>query len=200
MRAVRPLALAPSPGSLARQPSLASPHPAACSAPAPPAAPGSRPCRLVPPTGPAAPRPARRRIGRAPVCGAQPPGPGGGPGPDEAPRGARGRTRRVQGVTNGVSACSPSPGALLTPTHPNPAEPARETRWTRSPGRPSPCCRSNPSPGTRARRRASLESASSHCSWTERELSNNKRQRASSPCAGRVKECTAPRRRQGAGC
>jgi hypothetical protein len=109
-------------GSLARQPSLASPHPAACSAPAPPTAPGSRPGRLVPPTGPAAPRPAPRRIGRAPVCGAQPPGPGGGPGPDEAPRGARGRTRRVQGVTNGVSACSPSPGAPLTPTHPNPAE------------------------------------------------------------------------------
>jgi hypothetical protein len=76
-----------------------------------------------------APAPARRRIGRARLWR---------PAPGARGRARAGRsapwsevwTRRVQGVTNGVSVCSPSPGALLTPTHPNPAEPTRgATGW-----------------------------------------------------------------------
>jgi hypothetical protein len=50
-------------------------------------APGCRPAWCRPPVPP--PRSRLRTASAAPVCGAQPPGPGGGPGPDEAPRGAR---------------------------------------------------------------------------------------------------------------
>jgi hypothetical protein len=83
--------------------------------------------RTSPPPGTRPVGPAPRRIGRAPVCGAQPPGPGGVKARTKRPV----ERRRVQGVgvTNGVSACSPSPGAPLTPTHPNPAEPEQSFIW-----------------------------------------------------------------------
>jgi hypothetical protein len=117
----------PRPRHPARRPSLA----------APPPLPGAA-LRSRRPAAGSAPRPSRVRS----------PGPGGGRGQDEAPRGARAWTRQAEGVTTGALVCSPSPGALLTPTHPNPAEPAKPPRRPNGPRWPGRGC--SPSAASRA--------------------------------------------------
>ncbi len=83
----------------------------------PPAAPGARPAWCRPPRG------RLRAASDAPPSVAHSPrGEGSAKGRKKRPW-SEVWTRRVQGVTNGGSACSPSPGAPLTTTHPNPAEP-----------------------------------------------------------------------------
>jgi hypothetical protein len=95
--------------------------------PRPPAA--SRPPTVCGPRHPPwcrPPAPPRGRLGAAsdapPSRAPSPRGEGSAKGRTKRPS-SEGGTRRAEGVRTGASASSPSPGAPLTPTHPNPAEP-----------------------------------------------------------------------------